>query len=942
MNAAARPPGRRGRALGALASGAVLSALTLAFAAPVAALSVPTAAGDVAEYSETRTLTREMAQEDGSTATVDSRTVTVKVDVTTQLQDRERVRVSWTGAHPTGGRTSDPFGANGLGQEYPVVILLCRGVEDPTGDQEAISPETCWTTSRNERNGSQSAPNAVWAHDLHADPAALGVGKSADPWPAACEPDNAQYRNFLVPFRAANGAVYWQCTPNGVDPATGSTYVTTAPEQATDASLPANDVFASTAPDGTGDMLFEVRTDEVNESLGCSDQVDCALVVIPIMGISCKDQDPLCRKTGIWAPGTLRSDVGDGYDYAVSGDFWWSASNWRNRFTVPLTFAPPPDVCDLLDDRGPVSFYGSELLNQATLQWAPAYCLNEARFKFRHNRSSEALARRQLGTADAAAAFVSDRVDNAQLPVAYAPTAVTGFGIGFVADKADNAGEVTTLRLTPRLVAKLLTESYPATPGVRSSHCDVSGDSDVEVLRSSDVPERDAQKLPLADGACETRSTYVRREKVDGAEQDVEYTTIAEGTLDLVDNPLTITQDPEFTALNPDVPARRQVSEAVLLTLSEDSDVVEAMTSWIANDPKAMAFIAGEPDENGMRVNGYYKDLSLPLGDWPLLDQYVEPTTAACLVSLAASTPKLQLYASPVNTLRKTSEALLESWPYSQVSASNQGAGTPCKWDRPRLSFGARFMLALVPLGDAERLGLRVASLSTASDAAASFQAPTDATMSAALRAFSQDEPGGLFTADYSAMPATAYPGTMVVSTAALDSVPPSPFKALAAADAAHVAEFIRVSTTEGQVGGRGNGELPEGYLPILSSGATAKLYDAAQLSATAIEEQDPSVLVTPTPTPTATATAAPVTPPSTTVDVSAPPATVGLPGAPTSVDGLPADAVAASAPSTSVATAVNTSEPAGAAVPAMLGVAVAGAVGAPLLRLASTRRSGS
>lgn len=938
--------GAGGRTLGVLASGTLLAAVALACAVPVAADPLAATAAEAPGYRETRTITREMVQADGSTATVDTRTVTVDVDLTTQLQDRERIRVSWTGAHPTGGRTSDPFGANGLGQEYPVVILLCRGVENPAGDQEAISPETCWTTSRNERNGSQSAPNAVWAHDLYADPAYVAVGGSADPWPVACEPDSALFRNLLVPFRAANGTVYWQCTPNGTDPATGAPYVTTAPEQATDAALPANDVFASTAPDGTGDMLFEVRTDEVNESLGCSDQVDCSLVVIPIMGISCKDQDSLCRKTGIWAPGTLRSDVGDGYDYAVSGDFWWSASNWRNRFSVPLDFAPPPDVCDLLDDRAPVSFYGSELLNQASLQWAPAYCLDETRFKFRHNRSSEALARRQLGTADAVAAFVSDPVSNAQLPVAYAPTAVTGFGIGFVADKADNAGEVTALRLTPRLVAKLLTESYPATPGLQSSHCDVSGDADVEVLPSGDVPARDALKLPLADGACEIRSTYVRVEKLDGVDTDVEYTTIAEGTLDLVDNPLTITADPEFTALNPDVPARRQVSASVLLTLSEDSDVVQAMTSWIAHDPKAMAFIAGEPDENGMRVNGYYKGLSLPLGDWPLLDQYVEPTTAACLLSLAGSTPKLQLYASPVNTLRKTSEALLEAWPYSQVSASNQGAGTPCKWDRPRLAYGARFMLSLVPLGDADRLGLRVAALSRSSDAGATFQSPTDETMGAAMAAFSQDGPGGLFTADYTAMPATAYPGTMVVSTAALDSAPPAPFKALSAADAARVAEFIRVSTTEGQVAGRGNGELPEGYLPIEPTGATAKLYDAAQLSATAIEEQDPSVLEPPTPsptptaTPTATVTTGSVTP-STAVGISAPAPAGEVAGAPTTVEGLPAEEeAAATASTTSVATVVSTSQPAGVALPAMLSVAAAGAVGAPLLRLASARRS--
>src|ERR1700754_114883 len=45
-------------------------------------------------------------------------------------------------------------------------------------------------------------------------------------------------------------------------------------------------------------------------------------------------------------------------------------------------------------------------------------------------------------------------------PVGFAPTAVTGFAIGYVIDRPNNAGEDTNLRLTPRLVAKLLTQSY--------------------------------------------------------------------------------------------------------------------------------------------------------------------------------------------------------------------------------------------------------------------------------------------------------------------------------------------------------------------------------------------------------------------------------------------------------------------------------------------------
>ena len=33
---------------------------------------------------------------------------------------------------------------------------------------------------------------------------------------------------------------------------------------------------------------------------------------------------------------------------AVSGELWWTASNWRNRITVPLTFAQTANVCDVV------------------------------------------------------------------------------------------------------------------------------------------------------------------------------------------------------------------------------------------------------------------------------------------------------------------------------------------------------------------------------------------------------------------------------------------------------------------------------------------------------------------------------------------------------------------------------------------------------------------
>jgi len=71
----------------------------------------------------------------------------------------------------------------------------------------------------------------------------------------------------------------------------------------------------------------------------------------------------------------------------------------------------------------------------------------------------------------------------------------------------------------------------------------------------------------------------------------------------------------------------------------------------------------------------------------------------------------------------------------------------------------------------------------------------------------------------------------MVVYTAArLQNLPEE--------DAAKVAQFIRIAVTEGQRPGSGNGELPDGYLPIEKAGVTAKLYESALEVADAVEAQ--------------------------------------------------------------------------------------------------------
>ncbi|WP_315099426.1 hypothetical protein, partial [uncultured Cellulomonas sp.] len=728
-------------------------------------------AADPVDYRQTKTLTREHLAADGTATTVDTREVTVQVDRTQSLRGRERIHVSWSGARPSAGRAADPFGFNGMNQEYPVVILQCRGVDDPAAPEaERLRPQTCWTSTYLQRYAAGVVAAGVWRHDRHATEGDRADQETIADWPAECGLlPGAIFAQHLLPFEAANGTVYPSCSST-----------TIAPESAVDAALPPSDVAAFTNLDGTGDVQFEMRTATENESLGCSTDVPCTLVVIPIMGISCLDADVACRQEGDFEPGSSNlSDVG--VDDAVSPRFWWSESNWRNRFSVPLSFALPPDACDVLDSRSPVGMYGSELLNQASLQWAPAYCLRADRFKLQHNRMPESAALRLLGSGEAVAAFVSDAARGSTVDLAYAPTAVTGFGVAFVADLPDNAGELTQLRMTPRLLAKLLTQSYPATTDVRAH----------------------------------------------------------EG---LENNPLALNTDPEFIELNPGLSTVAAEAKATILSLSEASDVMTAVTAYIAADPEARAFVAGEPDPWGMRVNPSYQDIELPREDWPMLDTYVRQSTREC--EQLITSPYLGLVAAPVNSLRKIAEAVLDAWPNVQTQCTRSTTTDPWKFGRiARQNYGVRFMLGLVSLGDAERYGLRTAELRTAgSGPDATFVAPSVATMSTAVAQATQAGTGEPFTLDRAALDPADYPGTMIVSTAARVS-------GLDPTAAGHVAQFIRTATTEGQVSGPGNGQLPDGFVPITETGPTAALFASAQLAASTIEAQrGPAVAPTPAP----------------------------------------------------------------------------------------------
>jgi hypothetical protein len=446
-----------------------------------------------------------------------------------------------------------------------------------------------------------------------------------------------------------------------------------------------------------------------------------------------------------------------------------------------------------------VNVYGSELLIQATTQWSASFCLDPSKTPFRHVQYSDAQARnlltQTLSSADPPEGSVEAIFDSYPptspypRPVAHAPIAATGFAISYAIDD-ENGHSYAQLRLTPRLLAKLLTESYTV--------------------------QEDLQQIYRYNAGYYGLVNPMRN------------------------NPLNITFDPEFKALNPGIPSNSSAdagARAALISVGSDSDVVHALTSYINADPEARAWLDGTPDPWGMQVNPNYRGISLPVSTMPLLDTYSYPAgygaDGTCTASLPP-VPYLPLADAPIARLADIAQAVQYAVPGAQtrcsITASQDGINNFYQWTRAqRQSVGSRFVLGLTSLADARRYGLSTAALQTTSSAdptakyttaaKRTFVAPTDASLRAAgaMLKFADDSAGWPVPYDALQGAAKAYPGTMIVY---LDV----PTTGLPPADAKAYAALLTFLAGPGQQPGEKSGQLPAGYLPLTAPNGLSSL----------------------------------------------------------------------------------------------------------------------
>jgi hypothetical protein len=597
--------------------------------------------------------------------------------------------------------------------------------------------------------------------------------------------------------------------------------------------------------DGRAEFDFEVRQRNSQASLGCTDTQACSMVIVPIMDMACAEDAPNTTSTSECADpplGALPGESGRGANPFYGPRTWFAESNWRNRFVVPLEFAPDPEQCDIRDPRPPLPLFGSELIDVAQQRWGVAYCegARAADFLPAYTQGSEYEARsqfnRKLGPTYLQDAVVTtEPVLDSPRPVAHAPSAITGFSVAYTLDDG-NGAQVTDLTLSPRLLAKLLTESY--SPG------------------------------KVGTNITARREFYTGQPITSQADADKyywEHPTVAA-------NPRNIFNDQEFLALNPGIVRRTPEGSVAsqFLTIGKSypvvftvrSDIMMELTRYIVSDPAAREWLAGAPDEQGMVVNPAWRGMA-PFEGYNLRDLETSPrrprqpgwyetnsedTNYFSLIGAgdecndASPSPLLTRHSNVANNAESAAVALLDRrgsalplcnrtiLPVPDPPSAPQFPGdNPAQAvtyvqgkDDPQ-NFGNRNLITVTTVPHAELYELPSAKLINAGGVAV---APEPGTMLNALAAAEQDQDNGTVLIDHERVTGNAYPGTMLAFTAA-------PTSGLDQSVAGNYADYIEFMATDGQNPGDALTDLPPGYDPL-----TPNLRQQALNAAQAVREQ--------------------------------------------------------------------------------------------------------
>jgi hypothetical protein len=685
----------------------------------------------------------------------------VTVSQTTDLV-QQGLRISWTG----GLKSVAPSAANG-GENF-LQIFQCWG-DDPT-DPTRPDRTTCQYGGANSPGATRDSFRPIPLEEIPAEDAAYSVqGGGFNPAYTA------------IPFKGYDGtfvsAIKEDPTTHvkSIDPNVNIN-VNSAFTSYTTNEVP----WAGSGNDGTGSVSFEVQTASQSPALGCGTEEAVAGGVI---GKSC------------WLV-ILPRGTSDNGSLQITQSGLLSDS-WKHALAVKLDFAPIGSRCP--EGTSERQLQGSELIALAVNSWQPVVCNQSGGgvYSLLTNAESDSLVAASSTAASPLALASYPLATSGTDPLRYAPIALTGITISLAIDRRPSAlgAEVpeevadaahlpfTSVNLTPRLLAKLLTNTY---------------------------------KSSLPTGA------------------DVTY---------LGTNPWNVTVDPDFLAVNdPEWGYQALIGAGIsdLIVPQGRSDAARAVWSYIVSDPEAVAFLSGQPDPYGTVVNPWYStDPAINPSGTPFL-AHATPGDASSPLVPKDNFPKADpleytpANQGPINVVTWRPYANdLGTVAYLTLRGDAQGPGawdpdsTPPKYGKStRMTPGFQSLLGLTDASASSRYQVVTANLR---NPAGSFVgATTDAMLTAASAMSAIGGNGQVLsfvpTSSAAAGAPGAYPLTMPVYAAANPAMTDASLRA-------NYADFIRYAATDGQVPGPELGDLPAGYAPIPQSWT-----DLAWAAADAIE----------------------------------------------------------------------------------------------------------
>lgn len=611
--------------------------------------------------------------------------LTFTVDQTAHL-GHQGITVSWDGGVPT---SSGEYGAN-----Y-VQMMQCWG------DSAEPTPQQCqWgaPTSTLERLvGSSVATRALSTSDpqfIAADSADLHIPGQPS-------------TSFAYPFTDVNGDSFWN-------------YLSVFSAATT------NEITAArTGQDGTGSVTFEVQTSLEAPHLGCGGEVvqsdgssyprGCWLVIVPR-----GDRDPNgdLAEDGI-PPRITQSPL--------------SPSHWADRIVIPLNFEPVSLSCPIGQAERRV--VGSEVIADAFTSWQPGLCGSGTTYGFSMISDSEARAQIVSEVSGASRlAFVSNPLsatESTGTKILYAPVARSAIVFAYNIDYdllsnadpavfAKNGTRLRNLVLNQRLVAKLLTQSYPVdNPGLGD------GDSVLE------------------------------------------------------DNPASIVTDPEFVELNPDFEHWNTAAPQGLMVGIGSADAYRDVWRWVRSSPDAIAFLGGAADDWGMRINPEYIALGLG-GD--LVSNSFPKTDLTTFIS--TSDPAEPGYGTLdmrpyFNDMQETAYRTLRA--DGNVKSNWDPFKLPPGYKAwPAQEPGQRLVLSITTSSSAARYGLDVARITNVNG---DIVSPSANAINAAISRFVPSEVAGVVVSNPAGEEADIYPLAQIVYAAinvcAIDKSTASDYKKL-------------------------------------------------------------------------------------------------------------------------------------------------------------------